>query len=105
MTLTYTDGGPVQIGDTVTVEGVVENVGTDWEGALVKVAQRTFWISPRDIASHSPAHIKAGDKVLWGAHSTLYEVIAIHDGKAWISPRKGVNFIVCLSQLRKAPPK
>ena len=103
MTLTYTDGGPVQIGDTVTVEGVVENVGTDWEGALVKVAQRTFWISPRDIASHSPAHIQVGDKVLWGTHSTRYEVIAIHDGKAWISLRKGANFIVCLSQLRKAP--
>ena len=104
MTLKYGDGKPVQVGDKVTVEGTITSIAYGTESPLcVTIPHGAWWVNPKDIVSHTPAPIKVGDKVLWGTHPTRYEVIAIHDGKAWISLRKGANFIVCLSQLRKAP--
>ena len=50
--LTYTDGEPVQVGDRVTVEGVVAKVSAPFVYVETPCGAPSFFA--RDIVSHSP---------------------------------------------------
>ena len=99
MTLTYTDGEPVQVGDRVTLEGEV--IGFTGDYVRVKAPFETWLINPRDITSHSSPPIKAGDKATWNSGSVV--VLAIDGKHAWI--RAGdARFTADVADLRRVTP-
>ena len=103
MKLTYTDGEPVQVGDRVTVEGVVV---TAIDPALIRVSfpYGQQWLMPHLILSHSSPPIKAGDMVT----STLWDgpacVKSVDGDYAWVLLPSGRYWSVALSRLRRVTP-
>ena len=107
MTLTYTDGEPVQVGDRVTVGGVVRLIGGDAVQVTVSVCGNStmpLWFPPKEFLSHSSPQIKAGDMVtsiLWDGPACVKSV----DGDyAWVLLPSGRYWSVALSRLRRVTP-
>lgn len=91
------------IGDKVTVEGVVVNVERD--AVLVKTGTYTSWMDSESIKNIEPAPLKLGDEVVYvggSASRRSYRIKSIYESWAWIACEGSEPWTTSLSLLQRA---
>lgn len=95
-----------QFGDTVSVRATI--VSLEHENTILcsfyapsaKYNNITFTVDTKDIVTHEPKPIKVGDTVVVSGFAR-YEVLAIHEDKAWLKSLGGSHIIYDLDKLER----
>lgn len=98
-----------QIGDIVSVRATIASL--EYENTILcsfyapnaNYNNITFTVDMKDIVTHTPKPrpIQVGDTVI-ASGFTKYEVLAIHEDKAWLKSENGSHIIYLLDKLERA---